>query len=151
MKAFQFRLDRALRWRATQADLAKAKVTGAAGHLSGLQSELESLRNQLLSDAREITTAPARSSLEAWAAYSKRARREMTLLEKQIRDAERELGERLRVLVEANRKVRLLENLKQSERTHWNAELDRELDKFSGEAFLVRYNRESSRARSSGG
>jgi hypothetical protein len=47
--------------------------------------------------------------------------------------------------------MRLLENLKQSERNHWNAELDRELDQSSGEAFLVRYNRESSRARSSGG
>jgi flagellar export protein FliJ len=151
MKAFQFRLDQALRWRATQADLAKAKVAAAVGNLSKLQGDLESLRTRLNGDARDVMTGTPGLSLETWAAYSKRARREMTLIEKQIGEAERTLGEQLRALAEANRKVRLLENLKQSERTHWNAELDRELDKFSGEAFLVRYNRESSRARSSGG
>jgi capsule polysaccharide export protein KpsE/RkpR len=151
MKAFQFRLDQALRWRATQADLAKAKVAAAAGHLSGLQAQLESQRIQVSGDARDVVTGAAGLSLETWAAYLKKARREMILIEKQIREAERNLGEQLRLVVEANRKVRLLENLKQSERTHWNAELDRELDTFSGEAFLVRYNRESSRARSSGG
>jgi hypothetical protein len=151
MKAFQFRLDQALRWRATQADLAKAKVAAAAGQLSGLQCQLELRRTQLSGDARDLTTTAAGLSLEAWPAYLKKVRREMTLIEKEIREAERKLGEQLSLLVEANRKVRLLENLKQSERTHWTAELDRELDKFSGEAFLVRYNRESSRARSSGG
>ena len=151
MKAFQFRLDQALRWRATQADLAKAKVAAAAGQLSGLQCQLELRRNRLSGSARDLTTGAPGLSLEAWPAYLKKARGEMTLIEKQIREAERNLGEQLRLLVEANRKVRLLENLKQSDRTYWNAELDRELDQFSGEAFLVRYNRESSRARSSGG
>ena len=151
MKAFHFRLDQALRWRATQADLAKAKVAAAAGRLSELQSQLESRRLQLAGDARDVATGTPGLSLETWAAWLKRARREMTLIGQQISEAERNLGEQLRLVVEANRKVRLLENLKQSERTHWNAELDRELDEFSGEAFLVRYNRESSRARSSGG
>ena len=151
MKAFQFRLEQALRWRATQADLAKAKVAAAAGQLTGLQRQLESRQIQLSGDARDLTTRAAGLSLEAWPAYLKKTRREMTLIEKEMREAERKLGEQLRALVEANRKVRLLENLKQSERTHWNAELDRELDQFSGEAFLVRYNRESIRARSSGG
>jgi capsule polysaccharide export protein KpsE/RkpR len=151
MKAFQFRLDQALRWRATQADLARAKVAAVAGQLSGLQGQMESLRIQLSGGARDVVRGTDGLSLETWAAYLKKARREMTLIEKQIREAERSLGEQLRLLVEANRKVRLLENLKQSERNHWNAELDRELDKSSGEAFLIRYNRESSRARSSGG
>ena len=151
MKAFQFRLDQALRWRATQADLAKAKVAAAAGQLSGLQRQLESGRIQLSGDAHDLTSRAAGLSLEAWPAYLKKARREMTLIEKQIREADQNLGEQLRILVEANRKVRLLEKLKQSERTHWNTELDRELDKFSSEAFLARYNRETSRARSSGG
>jgi flagellar export protein FliJ len=151
MKAFQFRLDQALRWRATQAGLAKSKVATAVGSLSGLQNELASLRSHLRGGAHDVETGAPGLSLETWAIYLKRARLEITLTETRIREAERNLGEQLRVLAEANRKVRLLENLKRSERTHWNAELDRELDKFSGEAFLVRYNRESSRARSSGG
>ena len=152
MKAFQFRLDQALRWRATQADIEKAKVAAAAGRVSTLQTELEKRRNCLTAGAKDlIRTGVAGPELEGWAAYSKRARRDMVQIEKHLTEAERALGEQLRALVEANRRVRLIENLKHAEQARWTAELDREMEAFSGEAVLVRYNRESRRARSSGG
>lgn len=151
MKAFRFRLDQALRWRTTQADLEKEKLSAAAGKVSALQRELEGRRGLLSAGARDLTAGNIGPALEAWAAYSKMARREIAQIEKGLREAERELGEQLRLLVDANRKVRLLDNLKQSAQTHWNAELNRELEAFSSEASLVRYNRESMRARSSGG
>jgi len=41
-------------------------------------------------------------------------------------------------LVEANRGVRVLEKLRQSERSRWRHAFDREIENFAGEAFLHR-------------
>lgn len=151
MKAFRFRLEQALRWRCAQADLEKSRTAAVAARVSAVQTQLESRRNELSAAARDLAAGAPGAALESWTAYSRRLRREIADNEKQLKEAERALGEQLRLLAEARRKVRLLENLKQSGQADWNAELDRELEAFAGEAFLIGYNRESRRARSSGG
>jgi flagellar export protein FliJ len=151
MKNFRFRFDQALRWRSAQVDAAKTKVAAAANRLSTLRAELESLENEWRAGANHLSSGASGPDLQSWAVYSRRVRADLAAIGKQIQDAERTLGEELGALVEADRKLRLLENLKQTERTRWNADFDRETETFSGDAFLVRYNRESTRARSSGG
>jgi flagellar export protein FliJ len=141
MKAFHFRLEQALRWRTAQADLEQANTSRAAARVSALQKEIESCRDELAQSARETAAGGEGSALESWAVYSRRLRTKIGALEKQLHEAESQLGERLRILVEANRKVKLLGNLKQTGRAHWTAELDRQLDEFAGEAFLAAYNR----------
>jgi hypothetical protein len=48
---------------------------------------------------------------------------------------------KLNRLVEASRKVKLIENLKQRARAAWTREFEGELSAFADEAFLNRYNR----------
>ena len=81
---------------------------------------------------------PESGGMETWAAYARRTRREMAGLEKQLRDAERFLGEQMRSLVEANRKVRLLEKLRENAVEKWTADMIRELDTLASDAFLGR-------------
>jgi len=151
MKAFHFRLDQALRWRGTQADLGKARVSEAVTRLSALQKDLEVRRGQMAAGSLDLVSGATGAALGHWTAYVRRSHREIAELEKRLQEAERQFGECMRILVDANRKVRLLENLKLTARTRWDAAVDRELEAFAGEAFLVGYNRESRRARSSGG
>ena len=151
MKTFQFRLDQALRWRSTQADLAKARMAAAMTRISTLQTELDLRRKQLNDATSEVHSGGPGFIMGTWNVWSRRLRREIGQIQKFLETAERLLGEEMRILVEANRKVRLLENLKNSGQKRWSAELDREAEAFASEAFLVGYNRESKRARSSGG
>jgi shikimate kinase len=99
MKAFRFRLEQARRWRATQADIEKAKVAAAAARVSALQTEREVRRSWLDDGARQMSTGANGPALEAWASYAKRVRREVAQIEKHLREAERALGEQLRALV----------------------------------------------------
>jgi len=139
MKAFQFRLDQALRWRATQLDLEKSRVSLAAQRLQELRAEIEARRAELSDGAGQLSVSGGTgSSLVLWAGFAERARRQIKDLESRATQAEQALSAQLQVVTEANRKVQLLENLKQSEQNKWQAEFNRELEAFAGESYLFR-------------
>ena len=139
MKAFRFRLDQALRWRATQRDLEKSRVAVAAKVLNELRAEIETLRRSLTGGSLELSTAGTTGeSLASWAAYTEHTVRRIKELETKALKAEQALAAQMSLLTEANRKVRLLENLRHSELDHWNAEFNRELEAFAAETYLFR-------------
>src|SRR5215469_5952387 len=138
MKAFRFRLDQALRWRRAQADQLRAKAAAAADRISVLSADLEARERTLHSDAESLTQRPDSEGLQNWSAYMRRVKREKTDVEKRLREAERLLGEQIRLLVEANRKVRLLDKLREKAAQQWNADMQRELEAFANDAFLGR-------------
>jgi hypothetical protein len=151
VKAFHFRLDQALRWRATQVDIEKAKVAAAAGLLASIRSDLESRRASLNESARHLAAGSNGAALEYWAAWRDRTGRQIKDLVVNLREAEGALAVQMKLLVEANQRQRLLENLKQTEHARWHVEFGRELEAFASEAFLGRLQSKSGRARSSGG
>ena len=151
MRAFRFRLDQALRWRATQVELEKARVGIAAGRLAALRVEADGRRQELKDSARQIGAGTTGSALESLAVWMDRTRRRILELEKQTLEAERALTAQMQLLVEANRKHLLLENLERTERARWQVAFSRELEAFAGEAFLGRLQSKGGRARSSGG
>jgi capsule polysaccharide export protein KpsE/RkpR len=148
VKAFRFRLDQALRWRATQVDLEKSRAAVAATRLANLRARAEASRRELKESPPQLTTG---SELQSLAIRRDRMRRQILDIEKQAKEAEQALAERMKLLVEANRKHLLLENLRQTEQARWQSAFTRELEAFAGEAFLGRLQSKSGRARSSGG
>jgi hypothetical protein len=140
MKAFTFRLEQALRWRETQVNLQKSRVAAAAGRLA----ETEAL----------LAARQAGHTGEALGLYARFRRKSLAGIrdcEAQVLVLQRNLTLELNRLIEANQKLRLIENLKQTDRGLWLKEFDRELAAFADEAFLSRIQSVNRRARSSGG
>jgi len=140
LKAFHFRLQQALRWRTTQLDLAKTSVAAAAKKLQDIRSEIRICREDLEAGARQIQASDgtAGSFFVAWGAFTQRMTRRLPELENSAAQAEKALAVQLNLLVEANRKMRLLEKLRDGEKWRWQAAFDRELETFAGECSLFR-------------
>lgn len=152
MKAFQFRLEQTLRWRATQVEIEKSRVAAAAQSVTNLQRDLDSLRTELVAGSVQLAErGAAGDALSVWAAFENRTHRQVKEKESKVPEALKALSEQMNVLVQANRRLQLLENLRQKASKNWQADLNRELEAFAGEAYLVRLQSKNGRARSSGG
>jgi hypothetical protein len=157
MKAFHFRLDSALRWRCTQLRIEQENLSRISAHLCALQTEIAAKHTQLRSGSAELATSGT-AAFASWPAYVDRGRRQIRTLEDQLRQGRQALVLQTQKMVDAHRKVRVLENLKHEEHAAWALTLNRETDAFAGEAFLARLQRDSralqsrnGRARSSSG
>ena len=142
MRAFHFKLDPALRWRETQLRLEREAVSRAANQVTAVQSELIAKHNELRSGSSQLITAGS-TAFGSWAAYVERSRRRIRLLEEQLKQARKALAIQTQKMVDAHRKLRILENLKRENRALWEKELDRETEAFAAEAFLARLSRDS--------
>ena len=155
MKAFTFRLEQALRWRETQVRVQKSRVAAAASHASGIQALLDSMRAEASDSAVQIVRSPTGVALASYAGLVDRSRVRIAGLEAKSAAAQRVVTGEMESLLDANRKLRLLENLKRTEQDRWHTEFDRELATFADEAFLGRQHAKiqskNGRARSSGG
>ena len=139
MKTFHFRLEQALRWRNTQLELEKAKASAAARQVRELRAEIERRQAELRDGASGLPQAGVTgSTLALWGAFVENSRRRIQSLETSAGKAEQALRAQMDLLTEANRKVRLLENLRDGDLARWKLDLDRELENFAGESSLVR-------------
>ena len=137
MKAFHFRLDPALRWRATQLRLEKESLSRTARQIAALQEELIAKHTELRSGSSELASAGS-AAFESWAAYLDRCRRRIRTIGEQLGQARKALALQTQKMVDAHRNLRVLENLRRDEHAAWTKELDREMEALAGEAFLAR-------------
>ncbi len=138
MKAFSFRLEQALRWRAAQVDLGKTRAAAAAGQLAGINAELEAQRSGLSTAAARILDGPTGGALESYARFKEKSHARIRNLEGGALAARQLLTLEMNRLIELNQKLRLIENFKHSSQGRWRKEFDRELADFADEAFLAR-------------
>ena len=138
MKAFHFRLESALRWRATQNDLEKSRVAAAAKRVHDIRAAIEARRNSLKDGALQLVPVASGAALELWSAYTGKTQREIGELQKAAKKAEEALAIQTKTMLEANRKLRLVENLKNTARAEWQEEFNHELEAFAAETFLGR-------------
>jgi hypothetical protein len=139
MKAFSFRLEQALRWRGTQVAAQQSRTAAAAAQRSAAGAILTSARAEVAGGAADIIAIvrePGSFPLSSYAAFLERSRARIRQLEANLAAAERALALERDLLVAANRKLRLLENLKHDAQLRWRGEFDRELSAFADEAFL---------------
>jgi hypothetical protein len=84
----------------------------------------------------------ASSELTALGAYRLRARK----LEEQIKihraEAAKKVEEQQKAMLEARRRCRLLERLKERRLVEWTAERDKELEEIAADSYLARWSRE---------
>lgn len=150
MKAFVFQLEQALRWRETQVGLGKLRVAAAAGHAGAIQTLLDARRSEAASGAAQIAHFPTGVALASYAGFIERSRARIGDLDTKLAAARRTLAVERERLLDANRKLRLLENLKRSEQDRWHADFERELAAFADEAFLARQHSKGTIERRSG-
>ncbi len=150
MKAFRFRLDQALRWRVAQRDAEKMKVAVAAKKISDIRAERELRNAELRNASGQLGPVTDGSVLELLNAFTGKTLRRIEELRKHEVQAQQELAVQTQAMLEANRKVRLIENLHETGRAEWQHEFDRELEAFASDSFLGRL-QSRKRARSSSG
>ena len=137
MKAFHFRLDPALRWRSAQLRVEQENLSRISGQVNAWQAELMARHAELRTSSAELAAAGS-VAFASWSAYVNRSSRQIRALEDRLREGRKAQTLQTRKMVEAHRKVRVLENLKQEARAGWERALNRETEEFAGEAFLAR-------------
>lgn len=139
MKKFEFRLDSVLRWRGSQLQLERAKLSTLQGEEARLKLELQSHGNQrreavaLLQEAERFETVELRA-LSAFLMGS--AARENELHDQIARRQQLIEMQRAQVLV-AERNVKLLEKLRDKRLVAWTADFHKHIDAAAEEAWLA--------------
>ena len=137
MKAFSFRLERALRWREAQLSLQKSRTAAALQRLTAIQSAIQARRTEAIDAAVDLSRAPTDVALTSYAGFLRANRNEMRKLNEQIGVARCALAAEMEQLVQVNRKAHLLDKLKAADEVQWRTEFDREIAAFTDEAFLA--------------
>jgi hypothetical protein len=151
VKSFAFRLDQVLGWRQGQVALQKSRVSAAAGRAATIDNKLNGRKREYADEAARIALQPSGADLKVYAGFADFSRREACNLQAQLKDAQAVVMAEMNALVEANRRVLLLQNLQSGARAAWVREFDRETAELADESFSAGYNRGKKRARSSGG
>lgn len=146
MKKFQFPLERVREFRRLQLEMEEARLERLFGHLGELDArerEVEAALRQAELDLRWTAAEGALDppQLDAIASYGEFSRRAIEDIARERKQTQVEIGQqRLRVL-KANQSAEILEKLRKRYRTHWQAEVDHEIETVAAENYLARWNR----------
>ena len=143
MQRFQFRLASVLGWRTLELELEESKLDALFAERSRREAELASLGEQERDAERVLSLdsvdGQALSALDAHRVGLHRAAA-------RLRAARAECDQRIAVqrtrITEAERKVKLLERLKERRLAEWQIRTDRELEALASETFLAKWVRE---------
>jgi len=143
MTAFRFRLERVLEWRRTQLELAEARFkqqAAALGALDRMRAETEASGIRAEIEVRRQSRVAGRD-LEALGHFRLRVKSEETRIAGLRVAAAAEYAVRQKGMLEARRRVRLLERLRERRLAEWEEARDRELEELASESYLARWNR----------
>jgi hypothetical protein len=146
MTAFRFRLEKVLAWRRTQAELAELEFRREAAALAALDqasAELEARGIQAEAEVRDWSPLEG-SDLAALGAFRRSVERQTKDLAARRTEQTKKLAEREQAMLEARRRCRLLERLRERRLAEWKSESDRELEQAAAESYLARLARQSS-------
>jgi flagellar export protein FliJ len=124
MKRFQFRLEQVLNWRRTELDLEEDRLKQLHAALEALDRErsaLESTRDEASRSLLSRSTVHG-ADLQMLAAYQDAVKRNFARLARQRRTQEDEIDRQNRKLLEARKRFRLLEKLKERKLAEWQYE-----------------------------
>jgi flagellar export protein FliJ len=141
MTPFHFRLQRVLDFRRTQFQIAESQCHQVEARLRTVQAQHTALAARKTETRTAISRLPmvaggTLAPLTDWLHWTITEDQRFAKLEKAL---DQELQKRRTALVEANRKVRLLEKLHEQRRVEWQAEFEREIDEIAADAVNSRY------------
>lgn len=145
MTRFRFSLARVLELRRTQLEMEEARLqkrTAAIAELDGKRADVEAAGLRAETEVRGRGAVAGRD-LEALGAYRLRVRQQALEIVARRVECEREADEQRITMMEARRRVRLLERLQERRHAEWRASADKELDDAASEAYLAKWTKSS--------
>jgi hypothetical protein len=143
MSGFRFSMEKALELRRSQLELEESRFQqqGAAlVELDRLRDGVRTARANAEAQVRAGGTAHG-SDLAALGAFRLHVQAQEKLLAQRRVEAEKKLEERRNAMLEARRRCRLLERLKDRRKSEWDAAFQRGLEEVAAESFLAQWNR----------
>jgi flagellar biosynthesis chaperone FliJ len=141
MKPFRFRLEKVLAWRRTEMELEQYRTRRLAMELEETERSRAQLAVERTAAERAVLGAGSidGAQLAAHGAYLARLVKRERELQQRRREQEQRLKQQHQLLMEARRRLRLLERLKARRQEEWLAEANRELEEFAAESHLARW------------
>jgi len=148
MIPFQFRLQQVLDWRQTQLELEEIKFkrqTAALADLDRARAELEAAGVKAEVQVRDWIPLSGRdlAALGSFRLYIQMKERDIALRRAECQE---KLAAQQRAMLEARRRCRLLERLKDRRFSEWELAQNRELEQLAAESHLGQWSRRRAQA-----
>jgi flagellar export protein FliJ len=143
MKSFQFPLQKALDWRRTQLELAEVRLQrqlAALAELDRARAELEATGIRTEVEVRGFHPLAGRD-LNALGSFHLLIKVRAKQIAHRRVENQKELAARQADLLEARRRYRLLERLKERRWAEWLSARDRDLEELAADSYLSQWNR----------
>jgi flagellar export protein FliJ len=143
MTSFRFPLQKVLDWRKTQLELEEARFQQQMAALAAIDcayAEMEASGIRAEVEVRRWDPLAGRD-LAALGHFRLRVQSREKQIALQRTECQRELAVRKSAMLEARRRCRLLERLKERRLAEWTSARDRELEEVASESFLARWAR----------
>jgi len=143
MKPFRFSLDHVLSWRRTRLALEESRLERARAELRAFLAAREQVVQVRTQAQARVGLAPSvyGSDLANVETVRQWSLVEARRLSECAAQAQRGIDALERALVEARRRVRLLERLRERRSAAWKAEAERELEELAGESAIAQWRR----------
>jgi hypothetical protein len=145
MKTFHFPLDRALQWRRIELDLEESRYKQQAAELADLdrrRAEVEASGIRAEIQVREWNPIAA-SELTALGSFRLAVKVEEADLARRREECARKLADQQKQMLEARRRCRLLERLKERRHAEWKSACDHEIEDIAAESYIARWHTET--------
>jgi len=140
MKRFEFRLSRVLDFRSEQADLERSRLQNLLARIQQIDDEKESFQGQAAEARDEVSRSVSVSGeeLSALSGFERHIRNRTAQLEQLRHETQVRVSRQQAIVIEAERRVKLLLKLRQRKFTSWTLEEQRELETLAAESYLSR-------------
>ena len=141
MKKFRFPLEKLRSWRQTQFDLEEGKLEKLLAQLAKIQVEQNNFSRQVFADRQAVGTSNAVMStdlaaLDRWLKFSVNEQARLRAQEMQI---SKDIAQQREAVLEARRKLEILNRFKDQQKQVWQRELDAEQEAMVAELVVSRW------------
>ena len=143
MRRFEFRLGSVLGWRAVELELEEGRLEQLFTQLRRRDAETLALEVRSRESAQLIAAKTLDGQQLAALSYHRHyLEREAARMAAQRADCAKRIAAQQQRVAEAERKVRLLERLRERRLAEWTLEFNREMEALASETFLSKWARE---------
>ncbi|MBM3725775.1 MAG: hypothetical protein FJW40_10175 [Acidobacteria bacterium] len=151
MKRFEFPLERVLAWRTTEAGREQARLDALAAEKKAIEAAMQQVADQATASHRELVTAArpvSAGELGAVDRFRQFAAESRKGFLAKIAAKDHQIAQQQLVVMEARRKQKLIEKLREKRLREWRIGMDRELAELAEDSYAARRARDR---RNSGG
>ena len=143
MKRFDFPLAKVLSFRRRQLELEEAKLEALDSERRTLESESSRLEDEAVRTRSALVVTGSAESQDLVAAdlYLRHLSAEKKRHAAKVADWQARANKQQQSVVEARRRVRLIEKLEERQLREWKTAVDREMENLSSELYLARWKR----------